>query len=167
MSLTATGVISLVARHTKVADLATPVQEVNLTKRFGFANGVGADQADLLWHDERTLNASASEDLDLTGVLTDVYGAAVNLARVRGIYVFAESTNVNNVVIGAALSNAWAGMLNAAGTIQVVPGSGFIGFARNAAGWPVVAGTGDLLKIANGGGGSAVTYEIAVLGASA
>ena len=35
-----------------------------------------------------------------------------------------------------------------------------------AAGWLVTAGTGDLLKIANGGAGSAVDYDIILIGAA-
>jgi hypothetical protein len=31
----------------------------------------------------------------------------------------------------------------------------------------VIAGSGDLLKIANGGGGASVTYDIVIVGTSA
>ena len=133
------------------------------------ANGTAAGQADRLWSDTRTLAASANEDLDLAGALADAFGAAAVFVKVKGIYVAAASGNTNNVVVGAAASNAWATLLNATGTVTLRPGAGFMAVAgsADATAWGVTAGTGDLLRIANSGAGTSVTYDIVVIGTSA
>ncbi|CAM5376651.1 hypothetical protein SCALM49S_02945 [Streptomyces californicus] len=73
------------------------------------------------------------------------------------------------MVVGAASSNPWATLLGATHTLTVRPG-GFVAVGTGVAdaiGYAVTASTGDLLKIANSGAGSAVTYDIHIIGASA
>jgi hypothetical protein len=126
--------------------------------------GTGANQADLMFADTRTLAASASENLDLNGALTDVLGKTLNLLKVKAIMVRASGANANDIVIGGAATNGFVGPFGAAAhTIAVRPGGEFV-IAHSGAGWPVVAGTGDLLKIANGGAGTSVTYDIIIIG---
>lgn len=133
------------------------------------ASGVGAGQADKVFHGRRTLAASAFEDLDLAGVLLDAFGAAITFARVKGLYISASSTNTNNVVIGAAATNPWVTLLNAAGTLTLRPGA-FIGLGSGVADavtYGVTTGTGDLLRVTNSGAGTPVTYDVVIIGASA
>jgi hypothetical protein len=136
-----------------------------------FESGTGADQADKMYSAERTLAASATEDLDLAGVLTDVFGATITFADVAALII--QNTTAaggNNVVIGAAGSNPWVGLLNAAGTVTLRPGqivAAFQNYTTDAVGFPVVAATGDLLKVANAAGGSSVTYKVTIIGRSA
>jgi len=132
------------------------------------ADGTGTDQADRIFADKRTLNASASEDIDLAGGgLTDPHGAALTFAKVKAICVRTSKSNTNNVVVGGAASNAFQGPFgNANDVVAIQPGGAFMITAPKA-GWTVTAGTGDLLKIANSGGGSSVEYEIEIVGTSA
>ncbi len=129
--------------------------------------GVAANQADILFTDNRTLAASATEDLDLAGVLTDAFGATITMAEVVAVLVIADPTNVNSVVIGDATAPVpLFGGTNA--TIAVKPGGHFFAAAPNAAGlFTVGAGTTDDLKIANSSSGTSVVYEIAIVGRSA
>lgn len=135
----------------------------------GFANGTGANQADVLFWDQRPLAASAFEDLDLNGAgLQDAYGANLALARVKGIIVVAASANANNVIVGGAAVNgfiSWVG--GATHSVTVRPGGVMALFAPDATAYAVTAGTADLLRITNGGAGTSVTYDIVLLGASA
>jgi len=120
-------------------------------------------EADVLFSDSRTIVASGTDDLDLRGALTDALGATVNAVEITTIYVEALSTNTNNVVVGAAASNAFVGPFGASThTVAVQPGECFL--ITSKAGWTVTAGTGDLLRIANSGGGSSVKYTIVILG---
>ena len=142
---------------------------LNITKNIELATGTGAGQADLLFSDQRTLAASANEDLDLAGVLADALGATLTFARVKGLYVAAAAGNTNNVVVGDAATNTWAALLGTDGTVALRPGAFLLVAvgAADATGYAVTAGTGDLLRVANSGGGTTVTYDIVVVGASA
>jgi hypothetical protein len=154
---------------TGALDLNSPASQLDYDKVFNLATGTGAGQADRVWHDQRTLAASTSEDLDLAGALEDALGSPFVLARVKGLLVFAAEANVNNVVVGAASATAWAALLGATGTLTVRPGALVAAFAgkADATGYVCASGSTDLLKIANGGAGTSVTYDIVIVGASA
>lgn len=161
--------IGITASLTKSLDLADGSVPLAKVYQAILSSGTAAGMADLVFHDTRTLTASANEDLDLAGVLTDAFGATLTFVKVKGLFVAAAAANTNNVVVGNAATNAWATLLNSTGTIQVRPGA-FVGaFAgqADAAGYAVTAGTGDLLRVTNGGAGTSVTYDIIVLGTSA
>lgn len=153
--------------HTSPAALDTPLQRLLLDKSNGFASGVGANQADRLWHGQRTLNASATEDLDLAGVLTDVFGAAFTLAKLRLLWVRAAIGNTNNVNVTRPAANGVPIFLAASDGLPVVPGGSFMYVAPNAAGIAVTGGTGDLITFTNSAGGTSVTYDVVILGTSA
>jgi hypothetical protein len=148
-------------------DAGGPVFEPRQRTQIDFSNGTGANSFDILWTDTRTLAASATEDLDLAGVLTDVFGATVAMAEVGGILITTDSGNTNNVVVGDATAPVpLFGGTNP--TISVKPGGVFLIAAPNASGqFAVGAGATDDLKIANSGAGTSVTYTITILGRSA
>lgn len=154
-------------QQSNVIDLATGELDLSLTGTITFTDGAGANQVDRLFSDRRTLAASASEDLDLAGVLTDAFGATITNARIKAIVIKASSANTNNVVVGAASSNAFVGFFGAdTHTLAIKPGGFLVIAVPDATGWAVTAGTADLLKIANSGGTTTVTYDIAILGAA-
>lgn len=153
----------------KALDLTTPEDQLVFRRTVQLADGAAAGQADIAFHDRRTLAASANEDLDLAGALTDALGDAISFVRVKGLFISAASANTNDVIVGAAGANAWATLLNAAGTLTLRPGAcaGFFAGVADATGWAVTADTGDLLHVANSGAGTAVTYDVVIVGASA
>jgi hypothetical protein len=152
---------------TKTDGLASASADVPWTYGFQWPDGAGAGAANRLYQARRTLAASATEDLDLAAVLLDSYGAAITFARIRALIVKAAAGNTNNVVIGAAATNTWVGPFGAAThTVAVQPDGIEMHIAPGATGWPVTAGTGDLLKIANSGAGTSVTYDIFLVGAA-
>ncbi|MFJ7070182.1 hypothetical protein [Streptomyces sp. NPDC101115] len=169
MTVTSDFGIRASVRSTKALDLSTAADPLDFVRGVHLESGTGAGKADLVFHDRRTLNASANETLDLAGVLTDAYGAAITFARIKYIAFAAASGNTNNVVVGANAANDWVGLLNAAGTLTLRPGMTFAAMSgsADATGMAVTAGTGDLLKVANSGAGSSVTYDIVIVGASA
>lgn len=155
--------------QTKALDLTTTSDPLMFRQAVNLTSGTAAGQADKVFHDRRTLAASATEDLDLAGVLLDAFGAAITFVRVKGLFITAAAANVNNVVVGNATSNGWATLLSATGTVTLRPGTslGVMAGAADGTAYAVTAGTGDLLKVANSGAGTSVTYDIIVVGASA
>lgn len=160
--------VSAFGELTQALDLGMGSAKQSLSKSMSLSNGTGAGKADRIFSDRRTLAASATEDLDLAGVLLDAFGSAITFVRVKGLIIAAAAANVNNVVVGAA-TNPWATLLSATGTVTLRPGAFFaVGTGvADATGYAVTASTGDLLKVANSAAGTSVTYDIHIIGASA
>lgn len=149
-------------------DLTVPAANLSFGQSIHLDNGTGANAADKLFMDTNTIAASGNVDIDLAGSLTDALGVALTFAKVKAIFLRAASGNTNDVVIGAAASNAFVGPFGSGSdTLAVAPGGFLALVAPGAAGWAVTAGTGDLLRIANGGAGTAVTYDVVIIGTSA
>lgn len=140
-----------------------------VSKVLDLASGTAAGQADVLYSDTGTIAASSNTDIDLSGALANAIGGTSVFARVKGLYVAASAANTNNVIVGAAAANAWATLLGATHTITLRPGAWVLlgSGSADATCYAVTAGTGDLLRIANSGAGTSVTYDIVVIGASA
>jgi hypothetical protein len=129
-----------------------------------FADGTGDDQAKSRWTDQRTIAASGTDDLDLAGSLLDDYGNVITFTNVKVIMVRAADANTNDVVVGGAAANQFFTFLNAAtDKIKIKPGGILVLVAPNT-GYAVTAATGDILRIANGGAGTSVTYDIEIVG---
>jgi len=128
-----------------------------------FANGSGANQANVIWSDRRTLTASATEDLDLVGGgLLNAFGVAIAPTKIRLVYIVSSSANVQNLTLfGDAASIPILG--TAATTYTLQPGGVFLGMWPSTAGLTVTPTTGDIIQVANGAGVS-VTYDIVVVG---
>ncbi|MBP7619365.1 MAG: hypothetical protein KA745_00235 [Gemmatimonadales bacterium] len=167
MAVTADLRVKFAARQTGAHDMGGPSFAPVVEKILQFGSGTTANNADIVWADNRTLAASATEDLDLAGVLADAFGATVAMAEVVAILVVAAPTNTNDVVLGAA-TQAVPLFGGTAGTFAVKPGGFFFVAAPGAAGQlSVGAGATDDLKVANSGAGTEVSYQIAILGRSA
>lgn len=161
--------VSAFAEQSTTIDLGTSRAAQALSRSVSLGSGTGAGKADRVFSDRRTLAASATEDLDLAGSLVDAFGATITFARIKGLVVAAAAGNSNNVVIGAASSTPWATLLGATHTLTLRPGA-FVAVGTgvaDATGYAVTASTGDLLKVANSGGSTSVTYDIHIIGASA
>jgi hypothetical protein len=152
-------------KNTGTAELGgSAVDEFDLMVDVVLRNGTGTGQANKAWRDgDRSILASASENLDLSGTLTDRLGQPVVFTAIKAIIVRPKATNVTNLVLGAAASNAWAPLLGATGTLTLVPGFVMCLVGDVGAGYAVTAGTGDILKVANGGA-TDLLYDIAIVG---
>jgi hypothetical protein len=163
MPLSTKLLVQLAADLTSPLDLTTAASPTNYAQQIVLADGTGAGQANKIWSSRRVLAASANEDIDLQTV-TDPFGAAIALAKVRLLLVFAEAGNSNNVVLGNAAANQWVGPFGAAThTHAIKPGGLYATAATDAAGW-AVSGSAKNLRVANAGGGSSVAYRIIVVG---
>lgn len=129
------------------------------------ASGTGANQASNLYHAQRTLVASASEDLDLAGTLTNAFGVTLTFTKVKALIIHAATGNTNDVQVGGGGVNSFVNWVaDASDIVNVKPGGTLILVAPNAAGYAVTAGTGDLLHITNSAGTTSVTYDVIVIG---
>lgn len=170
MPLTATLAASVIADQSAAIDLGTVAYPLRKYATVTLANGTGAGQADQLWTDQRTIAASGTDDLDLAGSLTNAFGATVTFARIKSILVTAAAGNTNNVLVGGAASAQFLSWVGSATDKVVVRPGGFFALGAGAAdaiGYVVTATTADLLRIANSGAGTGVTYDISILGCTA
>ena len=145
-------------------DVGTGTHVINKNYKTRFTNGIGIDQANQMWSDSRTLTASATEDLDLAGVLTNAFGTTLTFTSIKAIVIKALSTNTNDVIVVGAASNAFLLFGDATDTISIKPNGAFGITNPEANGYTVTVGTGDILKITNSAGSTSVTYEITIIG---
>lgn len=167
LSLSTDLTVRLAATLTNPADLSTPTDALIKSTVFNWTSGTGANQGDRRFHDQRTLSASATEDLDLAGSLTDVFGNTITFARIKLVMVTAAAANTNNVNVTRPAANGVPLFLAAGDGIPIRPGGGNIWWAPDSTGVAVTAGTGDLLTFTNSAGSTSVTYDVVIIGASA
>lgn len=157
--------VSIFSQIKSAGDLSFALDRFEKNYIKALTDGTGADQAKNHWHDQRTLGASASENLDLAGGLTNLLGDVLTFTKIKAIFIFAAVANTNDVVIGNAAANAWVGPFGAAThTLAIKPGGTLLLTAPDVNGYAVTAGTGDQLKVLNGGAGTGVTYDIILVG---
>ncbi|MDP3853622.1 hypothetical protein [Phenylobacterium sp.] len=168
MSLNLTVTASIVGLITGAPDLVSVEASIAKKRIVQFLDGVGAGQANLMFADTRSIAASSNDDIDLAGALTDPLGEDASFARIKAILVVASANNTNDVVIGGAATNTFVGPFGASThKVALPPGGVMLIAAPTAAGWPVTAATGDLLRIANSGAGSSVSYDLVIVGGDA
>lgn len=168
MSLSATLKMSIRATKTLSGDLGSGGFNAAIESLQSFVDGAGAGAVDQIFADERTIAASANEDLDVAtgGGLTDVTGQAVAMARIKALAIVASSGNTNNVRLTRPASNGVPLFLAAGDGQDIKPGGCYLWMAPDAAGVAVTAATADLINIANSSSGTGVTYKILILGAA-
>lgn len=167
MSLTTTVTTRVEATLTSALDLATASVPLDKLVRMAWSSGTGTDQADLIYHDQRTINASSNEDLDLAGSLSSALGTTLTFVELKLILIRAAAANTNRVRVTRPASNGVPLFLAAGDGIDVYPGGQFLWANPGDAGVAVTAGTGDLINIANSSSGSSVTYDVVIIGTSA
>lgn len=159
--------VQLDATQTSALDLVSATAPLSVGFRKTLTNGTLANQANLVWSDQRTIAASGNDDIDLAGTLTNVFGAAVVFARVKTIFIKAAAANTNNVVVGGASSTFTSWVTGTNPAILVRPDGSFHLSCSDATAYVVTATSADVLRISNSGAGTPVTYDIVIVGASA
>ena len=149
------------------SDLGRLQDKISLPADIVVGSGILAKQANLMYSDQRTISGSGTDTLDLAGSLTDVFGTTLAFNEIVAIYIKAAAANGDVIRIGGAASNAFVGPWPTGDKHDVAPGEAFLATKINTAvGWPVTAGTADLFDLENVSG-SAVTYDIIILGRDA
>jgi hypothetical protein len=167
MAMTSRVDLRLTATLTNALDLVTVDSPLVYTSQTDLISGTGAGAADMQWSDTRTLAASGTEDLDLSGSLTGPFGTTLAFARIKGLLIKAAAANTNNVQLIRPSSTGVPLFLAAGDGISIKPGGLFLWVAPDATGIAVTNSTGDSITLTNSGGTTGVTYDIVVIGASA
>lgn len=173
MALTGTTKIDISLTRTKVNDLTTSKDSVvrgNSTPySITWADGEGANQAEEVWHDTRTLAAGANETLDIYDALIQPMTLAdlITFTKIKGIVIINNGTAGSDATldIGGAAANAWLGIVKAVSDIiPIQPGGQFKKVSPDANGMTVGASNSNL-KLANTSAGSySLTYDIIIWG---
>lgn len=162
------GLLRVAADVTQTQTDGTNTTESNTKDNLAWqvADGVAANQADLKFYDRRTLADGASEELDLSGVLTDAFGAALAFARIKALRINIISGSAR-LLVGGAAANAWFAIFNDA-TDKAVVEELFFAQSQRVDAFPVTAATADILRIEHDGSDTAdIIYDILIIGASA
>jgi len=116
----------------------------------------GATPANVVYAEERTLSASASQTYDLQS-LTDFLSQSLVMTRT---YAIAISCSAGQVTLEQGASNPLTWPLSGTAPAMVVPSGGFFVFGQSTA--QTVSASVKTLKVTAGGSGG--TYKIAILG---
>ena len=156
--------ILLNATLSKALDLDTPIDPLVLSKLKTMSNGTTTGLVSQMWHDRRTLGASATEDLDLAGGLTNAFGVTLTFATIKFVYIEASSTNVTNSVEVTRKATTGIPLFMADGDgISLAPGEFFMYFSPTV-GKTITATTDDTLTFTNSAGTNSVTFDIILVG---
>ena len=152
-------------------DLSSITDQSALDVLKQIASGTAVDQCDVVWHDERSINAGANDDLVLSALTQTMYGSTVTkaFAKIKYVLIYVKSTTSGDkLIIKSSVTNSILTPFNGINTAQLVIGadSAAMPIVNKKDGFAVTVGTGDVLRINNPGAG-AVTYQIAILGTSA
>lgn len=188
-ALTATAKATIIHSHTNPLDLTTPVDALSKTIANAFTSGTGANKANLVWSDRRSLAAAASETIDLFDLAIDGGAAQLdalglafaNLAlKALCIQIVDSSGNAIATPVageimkigGEGSAAAWQSMFHVSGTLSdtagmtIAPAGTLLVIAPSALGQPVADTSNHLLKITNSGA-AIMYYNIWILGTTA
>lgn len=156
--------VAIDAVLTNANDLSSTVDKLLKSYSTALTQGTGDNNANMIWHDQRTLAASATEDLDFAASLTSIInGATLTFTKIKAIIVFAAAANTNNVQVTRPASAGVVLFLAASDGVAVLPGGMFLLTAPKA-GIAVTATTADLVTFTNSAGTTSVTYDVVVIG---
>lgn len=171
MATTQNGRIAIDIKSTlaSVLDLSTVSDQLAKLWEFVLMHGVGANQANALWHDSRMIPTAGSEDLDLGGVggspvvtLVDGLGETVVLTRLKALFIKASAANDGDLVVTRPAATGVPLFIAAGDGMAITPGGCLLLVAPDADGIPVSAAAG-LLTVTNSGASDA-SYDIVVIG---
>jgi hypothetical protein len=164
MSLQSQVAIKATGRMSTALDIGAAEYPFSIDFVKNFADGTGADQANQVFTDTRTLSASATESLDLAGGLVDAFGVALTFTKIKAVIVSAAAGNTNNVEVTRPASNGVPLFMAGGDGVALTPGASLASIFPDANGVAVTAGTGDLLTLTNSAGSTSVTYTIIIIG---
>lgn len=134
---------------------------VTVSRGPNFSDGVGDNQADIFYHDTRTI-ASGGETHDLAAGATikDAFGNNMSLTKLKGLVVV-NLAAAANLLVGAGGATSVALFSDVTDILEIPAGGMFVWTAPKAVGLDVSANKD--LKIAHDGGGNE-DYEIYLIG---
>jgi hypothetical protein len=167
--LNAKVLVSLSGTYQRPAGYGLKARTLDYSKVLLLGDGTGANNVDLLYETDPTTGLVVAPGspvtIDLSGVAPDSIGDTLALVRIRAFWAYAWDSNVNDVLVGGAASNA-VQLWNSGIAFSVPPG-GDVLHTHPGTGWLVTPGTADQLKIANAAAGADVKLDLVIFGSSA
>lgn len=170
MAKTLTGNLDITTRWAyKNDDVISPVKDTQALKILAqvWTNGTGPNQTNFMYRARRTVTlATTTDDIDLAGVLTDVFGDTINFAHIKEIVILNRATvSGEDLLIGGAAANPWNQPFNGSGTAKDDCWASGI-WVRSAplSGIPVTAGSSDTLRVTHNGSADDIDYDIVIKG---
>lgn len=158
--------ISLNAVITGTNDQGNPLWTPALTKTLQFTNGTIANRFDLLFTDTRSVGSASNDDLDIIDALINGLNEQVQFLKPVGIIIISAAANTTVLTVGAGTNPYIAPWIATGDGIKVGPGGVFCLVDPDVTGiGAAVAGTGDILRVANAAGATA-SYDVAIFGRS-
>lgn len=143
-------------------DIAAASAVIDYQTNVALDNGTGANQANQVFSDTRTLTTGSNETLDLNATLLNALGESVTFTKVKVLFIRNKGTT--DLTIGGATTNGFISWVGGATQTVLVPAGGVLLLsAPGASGFTCTAGTADQLKIANSAGASC-DYDIIIIG---
>lgn len=163
----------------KTRDLATPATVLSMAKDLALAFGTGVGKADQIWWDRRVIAGAGNDPLDLVGtLLSPLTGIAVNFALLRAFAIFNRSdetithsggshTATDAHIVALDTSSTFVGPCKTLAKGQVIQAGGvWAAWNPLAAGWAIVADTGDTFQVDNEDAGDEACYDVVLIGES-
>jgi len=164
MSLTTRIALGFDLLYQATTDLGTPQDRVTLNRLIELANGIGANQANMVFRGSRSLADGADETLDLysSGTLLDPLRYALTMEKLKVLYIKNTSTEAN-LLIGGAETTPVLLFDDPTDIFKLRPGGIFLTTAPDADGIDLT--TNKDLKLAHDGTGTSdLAYEIIAIG---
>ena len=163
MTLSGKLAINPYAMDDHLVELSMLVDTLNLSRGITFTEGVGANQVNMIFHDQRTLTDGANETLAFNdGSLINKVGIAITMDIVKAMYIKNTSSDAA-LIIGNATANAMLLFGATTHTHLCKPDGEFVVIAPDANGIDITSN--DELKLEHDGvGTSDLIFDIIVMG---
>lgn len=159
-------------------DLGIPEAVLQMAKLLSLAFGSGLGQADQIFWDRRVIAGAGNDPLDLVGTLTNPHSGTVNFANIKAIVIFNRSdetlahsggdhTATDAGIVVLDTSSTFQGPCKTLAKGHVIEAGGMYLITNPlAAGWAIVADTGDTFQVDNEDGSDEALYDILLIGDS-
>jgi len=150
-------------------DLSSVIDTAEASEELTYANGTGALQNKVVWHDQRQVAgpAGTADNIDLVSITQTFFGKSIPLALAAIKIIMIVNTNTtagDDLYIDSSTANSFVGPFADSATSKIeIPAESMIIWAANISGWAPAAGTGDILSIKNDSS-NAITYKIVIVG---
>lgn len=163
MTLSAQMKFTIVATDDNTDELSRLVDYLNLSRGVTFSEGEGANQINMVWHDQRSLADGANETLDFhDGSLTNKVGVSITMDKIKALYIKNNSSEAS-LIIGGAVANQLGLFADGADKLVLPPG-GELPFIAPGASGVDCSSNSDLKLEHDGTGSSELVYDIVVFG---
>ncbi len=146
--------------YTNVLDLESVTSTLTKAITKNITNGTGANKAQAVWSDTRSLLTTANEEIDLRAIVNGF--GTLTAAKIKYIIINPVTVTTGyRLLVGGAASNAWSACFADPSDILRVDSGSPVVLSSLVDGWTVDA-THKQLKIENPSGGT-FEYEIIVV----